>query len=343
MSENQVNQGSDDMLYYVHMTPEQIQKFQKNFPSILVNEPMSKHTNMRIGGPAELYLTATDADELADAVEMANKETIPFYVFGGGSNLLVSDEGYKGLIIQIGFRDVKVREKTVIVDAGAITSAVARQSVTEGLEGLEWAGTLPGTIGGAVYGNSGCWGGEMKDVVVTVDAIKLADNKRVVYPNAQCRFGYRDSLFKHEPHIILRATLGLKTATDPASVKARMDEYAAQRKQSQPFTESSAGCMFKNFTFQDESELERLKNDVKEIPPEMLAKKSISAGWLVAQIGMKGERIGDAEISDKHGNFILNLGNARAQDVLMLTSKAKMKIRDEYNIMLEDEVELVGF
>jgi UDP-N-acetylmuramate dehydrogenase len=325
------------------MTPELIQKFQKNFPTILVDEPMSKHTNMRIGGPAALYLNASDPDELKDAIEIANKENIPWFVFGGGSNMLVSDDGFDGLMIQIGFRDVKVREKTIIADAGAITGAVARQSVDAGHEGMEWAASLPGTIGGAIYGNSGCWGGEMKDLVVTVDAIRLKDMKRMVYPNAECKFGYRDSLFKHEPHIILRATLGLKVAEDPAVVKTRMEETIAKRKECQPFAESSAGCMFKNFIFKDESELERLKNDVKDIPPEMLEKKSISAGWLVSQVGMKGEKIGDAQISEKHGNFIVNLGSARAQDVLMLTSKAKMKIRDDYNIMLEDEVELVGF
>ncbi len=325
------------------MTPEQIQKFQKNFPSILLDEPMSKHTNLRIGGPASLYLSTADPDELKDAIEIANKENIPWFIFGGGSNLLVSDDGFKGLAIQVAFREVKVREKTIIVDAGAITGAVARQSVAEGLEGMEWASTLPGTIGGAIYGNSGCWGGEMKDVVVTVDAIRLSDMKRMVYPNAQCKFDYRDSVFKSVPHIILRTTLGLKKAEDPSAVKIRMEEFVAKRKESQPFAESSAGCMFKNYTFKDESELERLKNDVKEIPPEMLEKKSLSAGWLVSQVGMKGEKIGDAEISEKHGNFIVNLGNARAQDVLMLTSKAKMKIRDDYNIMLEDEVALVGF
>ncbi len=325
------------------MTSEQVQKFQKNFPSILVNEPMNKHTNIRIGGVAKLYLVAVDIDELIDAMEMATKENIPFYIFGGGSNMLVSDDGYQGLMIQIGFREIKVREKTIIADSGAITSAIARQSVAEDLEGLEWAGSLPGTIGGAIYGNSGCWGGEMKDVVVTVDAIRLSDMKRVVYTNAECKFDYRDSIFKHEPHVILRATLGLKTTADSLAVKARMEEYFTKRKETQPFIESSAGCMFKNFIYKDESELDRLKNSVKEIPLEMLAKKSISAGWLVSQIGMKGERIGDAEISDKHGNFIVNLGNARAQDVLMLTSKAKMKIRDQYNIMLEDEIELVGF
>jgi len=325
------------------MTPEQIQKFQKNFPSILTDEPMSKHTNMRIGGPASLYLATSDADELTDAIEMANKEKIPWFVFGGGSNLLVSDDGFKGLMIQIAFREVKVREKTIIVEAGAITGAVARQSVAEDLEGMEWAATLPGTIGGAIYGNSGCWGGEMKDIVVTVDAIRISDMKRVVYPNAECKFSYRDSVFKHIPHIILRATLGLKKSDNPSAIKARMEEFAAKRKECQPFAESSAGCMFKNFTFNNESDLERLKNDVKEIPAEMLEKKSISSGWLVSQVGMKGEKIGDAQISEKHGNFIVNLGRASAQDVLMLTSKAKMKIRDDYNIMLEDEVQLVGF
>ncbi len=324
------------------MTPELIQKFQKNFPSILVAEPMSKHTNMRIGGPASLYLSATDPDELIDAIQIAKKENIPWFVFGGGSNMLFSDEGFDGLAVQVGFREVKIREKTIIVDAGAITASVARQSVDEGLEGMEWAGTLPGTIGGAIYGNSGCWGGEMSDIVVTVDAIRLSDLEKTVYPNANCKFGYRDSMFKHEPHIIIRATLGLKKAEDPSAVKSRMEEYAEKRKESQPFTQSSAGCMFKNYKFKDESDLARLSADT-QIPEEMLAKKSISAGWLVSQVGMKGERIGDAQISEKHGNFIVNLGNARAQDVLMLTSKAKMKIRDEYNVMLEDEVQLIGF
>lgn len=329
-------------LYLIYMTPEQIQKFQKNFPSILVDEPMNKHTNMRIGGPAALYLTVSDPDELVDAIEITNKENIPWFIFGGGSNLLVSDDGFNGLVIQVGLRDAKFREKTIIANAGAITASIARQSVDQGLEGMEWAATLPGTIGGAIYGNSGCWGGEMKDIVVTVDALRLSDMEKVVYPNADCKFSYRDSVFKHEPHIILRATLSLKKSEDPAPVLARMEEYISKRKETQPLAESSAGCMFKNYSFQDESELDRLTADT-EIPQEMLDKKSISAGWLVSQVGMKGERIGDAQISEKHGNFIVNLGNARAQDVLMLTSKAKMKIRDEYNIMLEDEVELIGF
>jgi UDP-N-acetylmuramate dehydrogenase len=176
---------------------------------------------------------------------------------------------------------------------------------------------------------------------VTVDCLDK-EGKPVVYPLAQCKMGYRDSLFKHVPHVILRATFKL-TPGDAETLKKRMEEIIQKRKANQPLEFGSAGCMFKNFVFKDEAELERLKQDVKEIPADMLSKKSISAGWLIQQAGLMGEKIGDAQISDKHGNFIVNLGKATAQDILMLTSKAKMKVRDDYNIMLEDEVQLVGF
>ena len=325
------------------MTPETISKFQKNFPSIQIDEPMSKHTNLKIGGPAKLFFSAETVEDLMDALQIARTEQIPWYVFGGGSNMLVSDEGFDGLMIQIAFRNIKLRNQSVTADAGAITASLARQTVDAGLKGLEWAIGVPGTIGGAVYGNSGAWGGEIKDSLVSVDCIDLATMKQIVYPNTVCSFGYRDSRFKHEPHIILRATFGLKPVEDKESLELRMNEIIRERKEKQPSDNPSAGCMFKNFNYEDESQIEKLKNDVKDIPPEMLNRKSISAGWLVSQVGMKGETIGNAQISDRHGNFIINLGDAKAQDILMLTSKAKMKIRDEYDIMLEDEVQLVGF
>ncbi|MDD5437787.1 MAG: UDP-N-acetylmuramate dehydrogenase [Patescibacteria group bacterium] len=323
------------------MTPEAISAFKKEFPDILENELMAKHTNLRIGGPARLFLVAEEPSILLDAAALARKLKTPWYVFGGGSNLLVSDDGYDGLMIQIAFRNIKLRQQTVTAEAGAITSTVARQTAEAGLAGLEWAVGVPGTIGGAIYGNSGCYGSEIKDNLVTVDCLDK-EGKPVVYPLAECRMGYRDSRFKHEPHVILRATFKL-TPGEVDKLKQRMDDVMRMRKEKQPLEFGSAGCMFKNFVFKDESELDRLKQDVKEIPPEMLAKKSLSAGWLIQQSGLMGEKIGDAQISDKHGNFIINLGKATAQDILMLTSKAKMKVRDDYNIMLEDEVQLAGF
>ena len=323
------------------MTPETISAFKKQFPNIVENELMSKHTNLRIGGPARLFIVADEPSVLLDAAAVARKLGTPWYVFGGGSNILVSDQGYDGLMIQIAFRNIKLRQQTATIEAGAITSAVARQTAEAGLSGLEWAVGVPGTIGGAIYGNSGCYGSEIKDSLVTVDCLDK-EGKPVVYPLAQCKMGYRDSLFKHVPHVILRATFKL-TPGDQETLKKRIEDIIHMRKEKQPLEFGSAGCMFKNFVFKDEAELDRLKQDVKEIPADMLAKKSISAGWLIQQAGLMGEKIGDAQISDKHGNFIVNLGKATAQDILMLTSKAKMKIRDDYNIMLEDEVQLVGF
>ena len=303
---------------------------------------MAKHTNIRIGGPAVLFLVADSPDIFNDAIMLAKECGVEWIVLGGGSNMLVSDNGFNGIVIQMALRDIKVRHQTVTADAGAILSLVARQCCEAGLEGLEWAVGVPGTVGGAVYGNSGCYGNETGDKLVTVDCIRLSDMARKVYPKAECKFGYRESRFKNEQHIILRATFGL-SRWDPGELKVKMDEIVAKRKESQPLDHGSAGCMFKNFNYDDQAAIEKLKRECKDIPLQMLEKKSISAGWLVTQVGMKGEKIGEAQISEKHGNFIVNLGKARAEDVLMLMSKAKMKIRDEYDIMLEDEVQLVGF
>ncbi len=319
-----------------------VKNFRERFPVVVENEPMSKHTSLRIGGPARLYFVAEQVDDLTNILKAAQADGIPFYVFGGGSNMLVSDQGFDGLIVQIAFRAIQVRRVTISAFAGAVTSMVAKQAGEAGLAGLEWATGVPGTIGGAVYGNSGCFGGEVKDNLVSVDVLTLPDLKRVALPKAECQFGYRDSRFKREPHIILMATFGLK-AGDFIDIRKRMDDIVKKKKAGQPYDHPSAGCMFKNFVYQDEAEIEILKRQIKDVPADMLARKSISAGWLVDQVGMRGEKIGEVQVSEKHGNFLVNLGSARTQDVLMLTSKVKMKVRDELGVMLEDEVQLVGF
>lgn len=324
------------------MNDQTIKNLLERFPSMVENELLSKHTSLRIGGPARLYFVAEQVDEMVAVLKAAQEMGVPFYILGGGSNVLVSDQGFDGLVVQMAFRAIQVRRVTISAYAGAITTGLAKQAGEAGLSGLEWASGLPGTVGGAVFGNAGCYGSEIKDNLVSVDVLTLPDLKRVALPKAECQFGYRDSRFKREPHIILMATFGLKTG-DFIAIKKRMDEVMEQRKSKQPHDHPSAGCMFKNFVFEDEGEIEILKRQVKDIPVEMLSRKSISAGWLVDQVGMRGERIGDVQVSEQHGNFLVNMGNARAQDVIMLTSKVKMKVRDELGIMLEDEVQLVGF
>lgn len=326
----------------IPLTEEKIAAYLARVPAGTRNEPMAKRTSFRVGGPAKLHLTAPTSDALVSAVSAALDLDIPFYVYGGGSNLLVSDDGYEGVMIQAANRGLNFEENTVHAESGAITGMVARTSVDQGLTGFEWAIGVPGTIGGAVYGNAGCYGGEMKDAVETVEVYDYNLNLRKSFSNGECEFGYRESMFKHRPYLILSCVLKLEETPDIAKGKARMDEIMRMRKEKQPLESSSAGCAFKNFEFDDEGQLDILKRSV-EIPESMIKNKTLSAGWLIDQAGMTGQSVGDAEVSAKHGNFFLNKGKATASEVLALISRVKMKVRDEFGIELQEEVQYVGF
>jgi len=332
------------------LSEKQVSDFKIAFPGAIENELMSAHTFLKIGGPARLYFVATSGDDVVRVVEMAQALDIPWYVFGGGSNLLVSDEGFQGVVVQAAERTMNIGSPAsdqssfvrVTASAGMFTGLLARATADAGLVGFEWGVGVPGTIGGAVYGNAGCFGGEMRDAVVSVDAYDVIQRRRVTYDKAECQFGYRDSRFKHEPHIILSTILELKSG-DAASAKAKIESIMGRRKDTQPHGAFSAGCLFKNFDFTNESALEKLRREADEIPPEMLLAKRIAAGWLIDRLGLKGTTIGKAQVSPTHGNFLVNLGGARAQDVLALSSLVKMKVRDELGILLEDEVQYLGF
>jgi len=324
------------------LSDQQIKTFLTVFPEAKRDEPLAPHTYLKIGGPAQLYFEAANADDLIGAIETAKAQNLPWYILGGGSNVLVSDEGYRGLVIRYLDQAYTVRERTVSASAGASTVVVAKAAAEAGLTGFEWGTTVPGTIGGAICGNAGCFGGEMKDLVVSVDAYDPEAAKRIALPKLQCKFGYRDSLFKHKPLVILKTLLSL-APSDKERVQAKAAELQEKRRQTQPQGELSAGCMFKNFEYVKESDLDILKRSGDPIPEEMLKRKSIGAGWLVDKLGLKGTAVGAAKVSEGHGNFLVNTGGARAQDVLQLTSLIKMKVRDELGIMLEDEVRLVGF
>ncbi len=324
------------------LSTKQVDVIKKALPAVTENEPMDTHTSFRVGGPARLYFVAKSSDEILEAVKIATEAGIPWSIYGGGSNLLVSDEGYEGLLIQAANRGIEIEGETVKAEAGAITAMVARKSVDGGLTGFEWAIGVPGTIGGAVYGNAGCYGGEMKDAVAKVDAYRISTGKRISLTNEECEFGYRESLFKREPHVILGCVLELKPNPDVEASKKQMMDIVEKRKESQPLGKSSCGCVFKNFDFENEKDLEILKRSV-EVPEAMLENKRLSAGWLIDQAGMRGKQIGNIQVSEKHGNFFENHGKARAQDIVALISLVKMKVRDELGIELHEEVQLLGF
>lgn len=323
------------------LTQKQIDAFLVAFPSTKRDESMVRHTYLKIGGPAALFVSVDNADDLVRAAQTAKANAIPFAVIGGGSNLLVSDDGYQGVVIEAAFRSSTVEGDRVKADAGAFTARVARMASDAGLVGFEWGSGVPGTIGGAAYGDAGCFGGEMRDVIESVDAYDVANDRRVVYTNADCHFAYRESRFKHEPHVILSVTLQL-TPGDKAASLAKLEEIAAKRKDTQPQGAFSAGCLFKNFEYQDDDAIAIAEQHLT-IPPEMKKNKRIAAGWLIDQAGLKGTTVGNAQVSPVHGNFMINLGGASAKDVVALSSVVKMKIRDEYGIMLQDEVQLLGF
>lgn len=326
----------------VALMQDTVAEYKRRIPGVMEREPMAKHTSFRVGGAARLYVVAATPEAMIAAIQAAKDLGIPFYVYGGGSNLLVADEGFEGVIVQAANRGIKIEGERIVVDAGAITAMVARQSVEAGLTGFEWAIGVPGTIGGAVYGDAGCYGGEMRDVIESVDAYRLSDGQRVTLTNAQCGFGYRTSFFKQEPHLIFSSVLRLVKSPDAAASKKKMEDIIAMRKEKQPLESSSAGCVFKNFEFDDEKELEILKRHL-DVPPSMMAKKQIPVGWLIDQVGMKGKSLGEVEVSSKHGNFFINKGKARAQDIVALISLVKMKVRDELGIELHEEAQFVGF
>lgn len=289
-----------------------------------LNEPMSRHTSSRLGGPAEMFVTVSSAAELQAAIELAYSLRVPYFVMGGGSNILVADDGVAGLVILNKARNYSFRHNGVsvicAVESGVNLSALARQCISKGLGGLEWAVNVPGTVGGAIVGNAGAHGSDMKSNLVSAQ-VWAPDGVRM-FSNRDLAFGYRTSLLKQErkmtegaPRVVLAADLQLRP--EPVSVlEARAAAFTAHRKQTQPGG-ASLGSMFKN--------------------PE-----HYYAGYLIEAAGLKGLRCGGAHISEKHANFFLNDENATAEDIRTLVAEAWHAVRDQFGVELEIEVELVG-
>jgi len=285
-------------------------------------EPLSRYTSARIGGPAEFLTLAETADELAGQVRAAWQFGIRATLLGGGSNVLVSDAGVRGLVAVNRAKGVDFQENgdevLVWAESGVNLGALARQCLQRGYAGLEWATTVPGTVGGAVYGNAGAHGGDIAGNLVMAEILHH-DGLVREWSKAELEFDYRTSALKSHKNgrdaVVLGAELAL-TRSDPVELQARMDDFAAHRKRTQP-PGASIGSMFKN--------------------PE-----GDYAGRLIEAAGLKGKRIGQAEISTVHANFFVNLGDARASDVLSLIHLAHEAVQTRFGVDLELEVELVG-
>jgi len=307
------------------------------------NELLAKHTTWRIGGPARWFVEVKKVEEIQSAVQLAETTGINYLILGGGSNVLVSDSGFDGLVIHPSLHEIKVEGNFLTAEVGAPVSLVARKALEKNLSGLEWMITLPGTVGGAVRGNAGCFGCETGDFIKTVKLLR--DGKVVEVPGSEMSFGYRNSAVKQKPkEIILSATFELIPG-DPEIIKAKMFELLAKRMANQPPAGGTAGCVFKNYIIKDD-EIDRLKNEFGIVGANghsPLDKGIVSAGWLIDQMDLKGKQIGGAKISEKHANFIENVESATASDVVQLIALVKMNARDRFGIQLSEEVEYVGF
>lgn len=306
-------------------------------------EPLARHTVFRIGGPADVWVEPSSADELVTAVREAVERARPWVILGAGSNVLVADRGFRGTVIHPVGGSVRIRGTTVEADAAVAMAYVAAESLRCGLTGFEWAIGVPGSIGGSVRGNAGCFGREMKDVLERVRVCDAIRGALIELSNAECEFAYRQSLFKRRPElVVVSAALALHPG-DPAIGRERLKEFTRHRAETQDIGSQSAGCIFKNVPWDRRGQdRERLADRFPELAP-FVQKPNIPVGFLIDQVGLKGRRVGGAMISSRHGNFIVNTGQATAEEVLTLICIAKEYVHRHYGFLLEEEIQYVGF
>jgi UDP-N-acetylmuramate dehydrogenase len=306
------------------------------------DEPMSQFSHYQVGGPAKFFVEAKTVKEIKHSIAAAKSYDVKWVIIGGGTNILPNDKGFDGLVIRIANRSVQVDIPNLLVTAesGALSSMVARKSADAGLGGFEWAVSLPGTIGGAIRGNAGCFGGEVRETLLHADVLDTKTGIVKERSSKWFKFGYRESRIKHEQLVVLRATFKLESR----SVKETKEKikYVLQcRLKSQPKNAKCAGCAFKNFEFKDVSELAKLTSVVGEIPPNFIDKKIIASGWLIDRAELKGEAIGGASVSEKHGNFILSDGTATADHIAQLIALIKTRVRNQFGIQLQEEIQYI--
>lgn len=301
------------------LSPEVLDQIRERFTDRAeLDQPLARFTSARIGGPADMLLTAASADELAEMVSFVWELDVPYLIMGGGSNMLVNEKGVRGVVILNKARKVVFDSEvsSVWAESGSNFGATARQAGRKGYSGLEWAAGIPGTVGGAVVGNAGAHGGDTAGSLILAEVLHHKEGRQS-WPPEMLAYDYRTSILKTEPGrvVVLAASFRLEQGK-PEDIEAKMDQFLAFRKRTQP-PGASMGSMFKN-------------------------PSGDYAGRLIDAAGLKGHRIGQAQISELHANFFLNHGDATADEVYTLISTARQSVEDRFGVRLELEIELVG-
>ena len=287
--------------------------------NIKIKEPMSKHTSFKTGGTAEIYITGKTIEQIQEVLKYSKQNNIKLYIIGNGSNLLVSDEGIKGIVLKIAVDNIETLESDfgVLVKAGAGVKIMALAQILkkDGITGFEELAGIPGTMGGANYMNAGAYGKELKDIIVSTKAINKETGEIETLKNEEQELKYRNSIFKNRKYIIIETMLNLQRG-EPEEIERKMNEFAIQRKEKQPLEYPSAGSTFKR------------------------GEKFITAK-LIDECGLKGYQIGGAQISEKHAGFIINKNNATSKDILDLIKYTKKKVFEKFGVQIEEEVEII--
>ncbi|TSC79506.1 MAG: UDP-N-acetylmuramate dehydrogenase [Parcubacteria group bacterium Gr01-1014_29] len=320
------------------------------------NVSLAPYTYIKVGGPARFFVEVKTEKELREAIVWTDKKNTPMVVLGAGSNVLVADAGFDGLVIRMGINTISIEENVMCVGAGVSMAQAATEALKQNLSGFEWAAGIPGTIGGSVYGNAGCFGGEMQQVLERVRVLECkvqsAKCKIVEFQNTDCKFWYRESVFKkHKDWIILGATLKLKKISDEekkekqAWIKTMMQERVAE----QAIGERTMGSTFKSISITDKTLQKITQYDKRFRKPTNTCwvfenrAGMMSAGFLIEQAGLKEKKIGGVTVSTKHANFLVTDASATAEHVIMLIALIKERVHRMFGVMLEEEIQYIGF
>jgi len=306
------------------------------------NIPLSIYSTFQLGGVAKYFFVAKNNQDVIKAATCAQELSLNTFILAGGSNLLISDNGFDGLVIKMENRDAKIIAPNFIkAQSGVFLVNLSILARDNSLSGMEWGADIPGTVGGAIRGNAGAFGCSMDQIVKSVEVLNLSDLKISVFNNNDCHFGYRDSIFKHNKNFIILSGLFSLSVGVNSVIKAEMKKNLHYRTQNQP-RQPSAGCIFQNIII-NEDNLAKLKTIDKGVEEKIKGGK-LGSAWLIDRAGLKGYTIGGAQVSHQHANFIIKTGkNARADHVLQLISYIKQQVRDKYGIQLQEEIQYVGF
>lgn len=309
----------------------------KLLPGTRRNVLLAPYTTFKIGGAATYFFIARSAKDVIDAAAAARSLKMPFFVLAGGSNVLIADKGFFGLAIYIQNTKYNIQGTKLYTEAGVDFPVIVQKTGKKGLAGLEWAGGLPGSVGGAVRGNAGAFGGEIKDSLVSVLALDTKGNVKML-SRKQCKFSYRDSLFKEKNWIVLSATFALRKG-NTKNVQSIAKDHIQYRRQRHPLEYPNAGSVFKNCPLAGFSKkLQKELSHVVKVDPFPV----VPTAYLISEAGLKGLHVGKAEVSKKHPNYMVNRGGATAKDVLRLIERVKKSIKKKFSVDLEQEVQYVS-